>query len=147
VEPYFMMLENDSWISKFSNRGQTIHDIMCHIQDIPENGADIFHFKYIHRYLIGKYKMLEVAWTPKWKRGDDPDLADLFEHRDKSIRAFKQNIYNTIVKPIENKQYYSFANVDNYLVVPIIGHIFVFNLTIIQIGPGIVNIFLKTKFF
>jgi hypothetical protein len=107
----------------------------------------VFHFKYIHRYLIGKYKLLEVSWTPKWKKGDDPDLAEMFEHKDKSIREFKQDIYNKIIKPIPNKQYYSFANVDNYLQVPIIGPVFVFNLTIIQMGPGIVNIYLKSKFF
>jgi hypothetical protein len=107
----------------------------------------VFHFKYIHRYLIGKYKLLEVSWAPKWKRGDDPDLAELFEHKDKSVREFKQDIYNKIIKPIPNKQYYSFANVDNYLQVPIIGPVFVFNLTIIQMGPGIVNIYLKSKFF
>jgi cholesterol 7-dehydrogenase len=35
VEPYFMMLNNEEWIAKYDNRGQTIHDIMCHIQDIP----------------------------------------------------------------------------------------------------------------
>ena len=51
---------------------------MCHAQDIPENGADVFHFRYVHRYLIAKYKMFEVSWNPKWKRGDDPDLAEIF---------------------------------------------------------------------
>jgi hypothetical protein len=59
----------------------------------------------------------------------------------------KQNIYNKIIKTITNKQYYSFANVDNYLNVPFIGPVFVFNLTIIQMGPIIVNIYLKSKFF
>ena len=120
---------------------------MCLAQDIPENGADVFHFRYIHRYLIGKYKLLEVSWSPKWKRGDDPTLEDLFDHHDKAIRQYKQDIYNKIIKPITNKQYYSFANVDNYLHLPIIGPVFVFNLTIIQMGPGIVNIYLKSKFF
>jgi cholesterol 7-dehydrogenase len=73
-----MMLDNSERIARLANRGQTIHDIMCHIQDIPENGADIFHFKYIHKYLISRYKILEVSWAPKWKRGDDPTLAELF---------------------------------------------------------------------
>ena len=91
--------------------------------------------------------MLEVSWAPKWKRGDDPNLEELFEHRDKHIRAYKQELFHKLVKPMENKQYYSFANVDNYLMLPIIGPLFVFNLTIIQMGPGIVNIYLKTRFF
>ena len=44
------------------------------MQDIPENGADSFHFRYVHRYLIGRFKMLEVTWKPKWVRGDSPDM-------------------------------------------------------------------------
>jgi hypothetical protein len=91
--------------------------------------------------------MFEVSWTPKWKRGDDPDLEELFQHKEKSIHEFKQNIFHKIIKPNANKQYYSFANVDNYLHLPIIGPVFVFNLTIIQMGPGLVNVYLKSKLF
>lgn len=91
--------------------------------------------------------MLEFSWSPMWKRGDDPALAELFVHRDKAIHEYKQEIYNKIIKPIPNKQYYSFANVDNYINFPIIGRIFFFNLTIIQMGPGIVNVYLKSKLF
>ncbi len=31
----------------------------------------MFHFKYVHKYLIGSLKMFEVIWAPKWKKGDD----------------------------------------------------------------------------
>ena len=120
---------------------------MCHFQDIPENGADIFHFKYVHRYLIAKYKMMEVSWKPKWKRGDDPELAEIFEHPSKGIREFKQRLYNECVKPLPNKQYYSFGTVDNYMHLPLLGPTFFFNITIVQMGPALVNVFLKTHFF
>lgn len=80
------MINGENFIKNYSNRGQTIHDIHCHAQDIPENGADIFHFKYIHKYLIAKYKMFEVSWSPQWKRGDDAELHTLFEHKSKMIR-------------------------------------------------------------
>lgn len=29
-------------------RARAIHQVKCHIQDIPENGADSLHFKYVH---------------------------------------------------------------------------------------------------
>ena len=117
------------------------------MQDIPENGADSFHFKYVHRYLIGRFKMLEVTWKPKWVRGDSPDMPQIFQHNMKGVREFKQRIYNKCVKPLPNKQYYSFATVDNLIHIPILGPTFFFNITIVQMGPALVNIFLKTPFF
>ena len=141
------MIDGKQFCKDYANRGTTIHDIYSHIQDIPENGADTFHFKYIHKYLIGKYKKLEVSWTPQWKRGDDPSLPELFVHRSKNIHAFKQRIWNELVSPLPNKQYYSFGNVDNYVHLPLLGPTFFFNITIVQMGPGIVNIFFKTHFF
>jgi phenylpropionate dioxygenase-like ring-hydroxylating dioxygenase large terminal subunit len=140
------MLNGTEFCKNYANRGQTIHDIRCHLQDIPENGADTFHFKYVHRYLIGRFKMLEVAWKPKWKRGDDPDLPELFEHPTKSVQAFKQRIFTQLIQPLENKQYYSFGSVDSYVLLPIIGPTFFFNITIVQMGPALVNVFLKTHF-
>ena len=91
--------------------------------------------------------MLEVSWTPQWKRGDDPNLPELFDHKLKNVRAFKQEIYKNIVENLPNKQYYSFGTVDNYLLLPIFGKTFHFNITIIQAGPGLVNVFLKSHFF
>lgn len=29
-------------------KGRTEHEINCHIQEIPENGADIAHLNYLH---------------------------------------------------------------------------------------------------
>jgi hypothetical protein len=91
--------------------------------------------------------MLEVSWNPNWKRGDDPTLHEIFEHPSKNVKEFKQRIYKDLIVPLPNKQYYSFATVDNYVHIPILGPTFFFNITIVQMGPGIVNIFLKTHFF
>lgn len=119
----------------------------CHAQDVPENGADVFHFKYVHKYPITGFKWIEFMWLPKWMSGDDPNLPAIFEHPDKKIREFKQGIYNNLVKDHKNKEYLSFANIDNYIVFPVIGKFFVFNLTVVQMGPGLVYVFLKTHFF
>lgn len=107
----------------------------------------MFHFRYVHKYLIASLKLFEVSWVPQWCRGDDPHLGDLFEHSEKPIQAFKQSILEQIKQDAKNLQYYSVGNVDNYLKVPFFGKVFMFNLTIVQMGPGYVNIFLKSPLF
>lgn len=52
-----------------------------------------------------------------------------------------------MVKDHKNKEYLSFSNIDNYVILPIIGKLFVFNLTVMQMGPGLVYVFLKSHFF
>ena len=79
-EPTFDFLNVEGYQKKLENRGQTIHTIYSHVQDIPENGADTFHFKYVHKKPISSIEWMEFMWFPKWKRGDDPDLPSLFEH-------------------------------------------------------------------
>jgi cholesterol 7-dehydrogenase len=59
---------------KLQFRGETKHHINCHIQDIPENGADILHFKYVHIQAIKNFDLIKFMWNAKWKRGDDPDI-------------------------------------------------------------------------
>ena len=71
----------------------------------------------------------------------------MFTHPIKDIHEFKQNLYNNLVKPHQNKDYLSFANIDNYVVFPVIGKIFLFNLSVFQMGPGLVYVFFKTRFF
>lgn len=91
--------------------------------------------------------MLEVMWSSQWKRGDDADVENMFYHRLEGVRKYKRNIYEKLIRDSEDKKFYSVANVDNYLKVPFFGQLFIFNLTIIQMGPSLVNIFLKTHLF
>lgn len=46
--PIYPMIDVSSVTNELEYRARTIHEVKCHIQDIPENGADIFHFKYVH---------------------------------------------------------------------------------------------------
>jgi len=57
-------------------RGESINFVNCHIQDIPENGADLKHFFYVHTYPLSWLKCLKFKWKLKWSRGDDPDLLE-----------------------------------------------------------------------
>ena len=77
-EPQYPVINVEKTLNKFEFRGRTDHHIKCFIQDIPENGADFLHFKYIHTDIIRNVKSLQFLWKPKWKRGDDPDLKEMF---------------------------------------------------------------------
>jgi len=66
------MIDVSSFINQLTYRGKTEHHIHCHMQDIPSNGADIAHFKYVHTYITPLIKTLYFKWDAKWKTGDDP---------------------------------------------------------------------------
>jgi cholesterol 7-dehydrogenase len=68
------MLNVESFIKNLEYRGRTTHYINCHIQDIPENGADIKHFKYVHTEVVPKMSSLGFKWEARWRTGDDPDV-------------------------------------------------------------------------
>ncbi len=43
-----------------SYRGESINYVNCHIQEIPENGADMRHFDFIHNSLIDGIPFIKV---------------------------------------------------------------------------------------
>lgn len=77
-KPIYPMIDFSPIMSSLEYRATTIHDVRSHVQDIPENGADIFHFKYVHSEVIPKVSLINFLWKAKWKRGDDPNLAEIF---------------------------------------------------------------------
>jgi phenylpropionate dioxygenase-like ring-hydroxylating dioxygenase large terminal subunit len=48
------------------------------VQDIPENGADAYHFKYVHKQIITGFNWVQFLWVPDWKAGNDPNLPAIF---------------------------------------------------------------------
>lgn len=53
-------ISNGEWKYK----GRTEHEINCHIQEIPENGADIAHLNYLHLAGINKgLSILIILYT------------------------------------------------------------------------------------
>ena len=83
VEPYFSMIDGGEFCKDYANRGHTVHDIKCVMQDIPENGADLLHFKFVHKEFIPNVEKFNFVWYAKWKRGDDPDIKEIFYHEKK----------------------------------------------------------------
>jgi len=69
--------------------GLTENFINCHIQEIPENGADIAHLNWLHtpsilrgtdlRYIRGPLNIIEHGWKGEWKalEGEQAHVAEL----------------------------------------------------------------------
>lgn len=64
-------------------RGRSEFEVTCHIQEIPENGADVAHLKAIHENPSLSFKQSQNIndllslftkhiWTAKWSINEDP---------------------------------------------------------------------------
>lgn len=58
--------------------GRTEHEVKCHIQDIPENGADIAHLEAIHQVSLTAGSSMDKVHTPASAKSW---WLKLFEHR------------------------------------------------------------------
>lgn len=130
---------------KLEFRGESVNFINCHIQDIPENGADLKHFYYVHTYIFPWLKVVTFKWNLKWMAASDPNLLEYMKLQDPYLNSFRRKLFDKIITP-ENKQYLSVLSLENSLV--IFGKEFrFFTLTGFQLGPGLVYLFLKSKLF
>ncbi|XP_041368086.1 cholesterol 7-desaturase nvd-like [Gigantopelta aegis] len=78
--PEMLRLSKGEW----TYRGRTEHMINAHIQEIPENGADLAHLDCVHvsfigsgtdlRYIWSKaWSFVKHNWTAKWESFDPPE--------------------------------------------------------------------------
>lgn len=147
TKPIYPMIDISSVTNSLQYRAQTIHDVNCHIQDIPENGSDVFHFKYVHQEILPKIDVISFLWKAKWRRGDDPDLKEIFEHDNKTAREFKQMLFKDFIEPFPRKEFLSIGYIDNFIKLPFMGHQYMFNVTIMQVGCSTVFIFLRSRIY
>ncbi|CAI5455943.1 unnamed protein product [Caenorhabditis angaria] len=82
--------------------GRTEHELMCHIQEIPENGADIAHLNYLHKSappvtkgsdivktnLSDMNPIVEHVWNGKWEVKSDEDKHCGVMHLDQYMKIF-----------------------------------------------------------
>ena len=147
MKPEYPMLNVSGFLNSLKFRGTTEHHINCHMQDIPSNGADVLHFKYVHTYLTPLTKAIYFRWEAKWKIASDPDIAEMFEHPKKEYRDFKQRVYRELIQNYPRKEILSIGNLENWIHIPIAGDFYMFTATIIQVGLGIVFIILKAPLY
>jgi len=89
---YHIDNEEPSWIPPNYNinsmiyHGYTSQEISCHIQEIPENGADIIHLNVVHT----KGVILPKLFTHKWKGTWEPCIN---EHSHKTNIIVDEELY------------------------------------------------------
>ncbi|KAK3891943.1 hypothetical protein Pcinc_004184 [Petrolisthes cinctipes] len=122
--PEVHQITSGSW----SYRGRTQHHLLAHIQEIPENGADVAHLAHLHVPSIFKGADLRHIFTHSW-------LQDLAKHNwngEWQVRAEPEShVADLAVK-------HSFSLLG--------GKLNVLNMTVRaeQIGPGVVHLHFNT---
>ncbi|XP_061165164.1 cholesterol 7-desaturase nvd-like [Saccostrea echinata] len=114
--PRIEEIHNGDWIY----RGRTEHYISCHIEEIPENGADLQHLECVHSPLITSgidlrhmwnelWSFGSHTWTAQWEPSPPPN-----EHIGTLRLTHSMNLFGKALRPID------------------------MDVTARQIGPGIV---------
>jgi len=109
-EPYWMPPElenitNGNW----AYRGRTEHYVNCHIEEIPENGADIAHLQCIHKpFIMGGVdldKMLqpfwefgEHVWKGSWEPEEEKHRASMYVQHSLKLFGFKLSFVDMNVR-------------------------------------------------
>jgi len=126
-EPYWYPPEikeitNGEW----TYEGLTEHYVNAHIQEIPENGADVAHLDYLHSPFIisgtdlrtthHTFTQMRHKWTPQWQpSSEEKHIAHLQLHHDSKFFGFSFPILEI-------------------------------NVSALQIGPGLVYLYWDTFF-
>jgi cholesterol 7-desaturase len=131
---------------KLEYRGESINFVNCHIQEIPENGADIRHFDFLHTSVIDYIPFIKFKWTMISERAAEPELKKMMTHPDEVCNDYKMNLINKYITD-ENKKYINIISLTSYLILFEKYKVFLFNGTGFQVGPGLVFLFLKSRLF
>jgi cholesterol 7-dehydrogenase len=146
TKPQYEPLDVTEFINRTSYRGYSRNIIESHVQDIPENGGDLMHFFYVHTQLIPGTDLLRATWRSKWLPADTPDLREQMSHEVEYVNKFKKEIFDKYLTK-ENSKYIGVLNLDMYAILPGGKKFFFFNATGLQVGGGLVYLFLKSPFF
>lgn len=128
-------------------RGESLQYVNCHVQEIPENGADVRHFDYVHlEPIAGTINFTKFKWAMKTKPASDPDLLEYMKHEKKFVNDFKMERLKKYITE-ENKPYVNVISLDCSIIFFGRWEVFFFNATGLQIGPSQVILFLTSPFF
>jgi len=93
-------------------RGESINFVNCHIQDIPDNGADLKHFYYVHTYIFSWLKWVTFKWSLRWTTASDPNLEEYMKLQDPYMNDFRKKLFKKVITP-ENIEYLSILIMEN----------------------------------
>ena len=71
-------------------RGESINYVNCHMQEIPENGADMRHFDFIHNSAVDIIPtwLVSLKWEMKTKNAADSDFKEYMAHPKEKCRKY-----------------------------------------------------------
>ncbi len=127
-------------------RGESVNYVNCHIQEIPENGADIRHFDFVHSSFLDSFPFIKVKWSMLSERASEPELLKMMTIADPDIQKFKWSLIKKYIND-ENKKYVNVISLSCNLIFFEKYKLFLFNGTGFQVGPALVYLILKSKFF
>jgi cholesterol 7-desaturase len=126
-------------------RGESINYVNCHIQEIPENGADVRHFDFLHTSMFDYIKFIRFEWSMLSHRANEKGLFETMRHKNQFIDDYKSFTLSKYINE-ENKDFLNIISLDCY--VRVFGwRFFFFNATGFQLGPALVYLFLRSYFF
>ena len=143
-EPHYEPFEVTDFQKRLSHRGTSMNMINAHASDIAENGGDMLHFIYIHSEIIPL--LIKGYWDAKWVRADDPQLIQKMTLEDKSHNEFRMKLINRFINE-KNKKSIGVLHLYNTISICGLPETSFFTLTGFQVGPGLVYLFIKGKFF
>jgi len=146
LNPDYYPFDFTEYTKKLEYRGIATNKTTNQFQDMPENGADIAHFTYIHPQVIPYF--VHAYWKAKWIRGNSPTLLENVGHKDcKWIDEYRQGMCRKFINE-KNKDKIGIVLLDNYMnLFGITNNLYLFTLIGFQLGPGLVYLFLKSKYF
>ena len=98
--------------------GRTAHEIICHIQEIPENGADTAHLDYLHGdFILDQMTAAKHTWQATWTPQPYPNIHIAKISVDTAMTLFGHRIPFSLVQT-----------------------------RISQVGPGVVQLIFPTPF-
>lgn len=100
--------------TKLEYRGESINFVNCHIQEIPENGADIRHFDFLHTKVFDYFSFIGFEWSMLSHRASEDDLFDVMKHKHQFINEFKMKTLKKFINE-KNKKYVNVISLDCYL--------------------------------
>ncbi|CAK66954.1 unnamed protein product (macronuclear) [Paramecium tetraurelia] len=134
AKPWYDVVSEES--DHLTLRAESINYVNCHIQEIPENGADMRHFDYIHA------SAMDII--PHWL---DSDFLKEMTHPVPRCRQYQKQLFD---------QYFTNKELIPYLNVLLLdGYVILFNrfkfhaiwATGFQMGPSTVALYVKSAIF
>ena len=128
-------------------RGESINYVNCHVQEVPENGADVRHFDFLHQSVLDVlFPFVKFTWSMSSERATHPRLHEIMAHPHPQVNKYKMDLLNTFIND-SNRDVINVISLNSYVRLLNKHQLFVFNATGFQLGPSLVYLFLWSPYF